>query len=118
MQSQLHLLLLSPQGEDCSISRRPPRISDEMLERHIRQYIDAQTRDEVVFSWQGGEPTLLGLDFFSKVVELEALYKKPHQRVENDLQTNGISARRRVGSVPQTAQLPRRPELRWPEAAA
>ena len=60
-----------------------------MLEQHIRQYIEAQTGDEVVFSWQGGEPTLLGLEFFRKVVELEARYKKPHQRIENDLQTNG-----------------------------
>ena len=65
------------------------RISDEILETHIRQYIEGQDRSEVVFSWQGGEPTLLGLEFFHKVVELEQIYKKPHQRVENDLQTNG-----------------------------
>lgn len=64
-------------------------MSDEILEQHIRQYIEAQTGDEVVFSWQGGEPTLLGLDFFHKVVELQAQYKKPSQRIENDLQTNG-----------------------------
>ena len=66
-----------------------PRMADEILEEHIRQYIEAQTGDEVVFSWQGGEPTLLGLEFFRKVVELEARYKKPQQRIENDLQTNG-----------------------------
>ena len=66
-----------------------PRMSDELLEEHIRQYIEAQTGDEVVFSWQGGEPTLLGLDFYRKVVALEANYKKPNQRIENDLQTNG-----------------------------
>jgi sulfatase maturation enzyme AslB (radical SAM superfamily) len=48
-----------------------------------------QDRSEVVFSWQGGEPTLLGLDFFHKVVELEQKYKKPNQRIENDLQPNG-----------------------------
>ncbi|MFA5205856.1 MAG: anaerobic sulfatase maturase [Lentisphaeria bacterium] len=66
-----------------------PRMSDDILEQHIRQYIEAQTGDEVVFSWQGGEPTLLGLDFFRKVVALEAKYQKPHQRIENDLQTNG-----------------------------
>ena len=66
-----------------------PRMSDEILEHHIRQYIEAQTGDEVVFSWQGGEPTLLGLDFFHKVVELQAQYKKPSQSIENDLQTNG-----------------------------
>jgi uncharacterized protein len=66
------------------------KMSDEILEQHIRQYIEAQTGDEVVFSWQGGEPTLLGLEFFQKVVALEAKYKKPFQRVENDLQTNGV----------------------------
>jgi len=68
---------------------RQPRMADEMLERHIRQYIEAQTGDEVVFSWQGGEPTILGLAFFRKVVELQARYRKPGQRIENDLQTNG-----------------------------
>ncbi len=65
------------------------QITDEILETHIRQYIEGQDRDEVVFSWQGGEPTLLGLEFFEKVVELEQKYKKPGQRIENDLQTNG-----------------------------
>jgi uncharacterized protein len=68
---------------------KAPRMADAMLEQHIRQYIEAQTGDEVVFSWQGGEPTLLGLPFFRKVVELEAKYRKPDQRIENDLQTNG-----------------------------
>jgi uncharacterized protein len=65
------------------------RIPDEILEEHIRQYTDGQDAAEIVFTWQGGEPTLLGLDFFEKVVELEKKYKKPHQRIENDLQTNG-----------------------------
>ncbi len=65
------------------------QISDEILETHIRQYIEGQDRDQVVFSWQGGEPTLLGLEFFRHVVELEQKYKKPNQRIENDLQTNG-----------------------------
>ncbi len=69
---------------------RAPRMSDAMLEQHIRQYIEAQTGDEVVFSWQGGEPTVLGLDFFRTVVALQAKYKKPGQRIENDLQTNGL----------------------------
>lgn len=68
-----------------------PRLSDHMLELHIKQYIEAQTGDEVVFSWQGGEPTLMGLDFFRRVVELQTRYKKKHQRIENDLQTNGIA---------------------------
>lgn len=66
-----------------------PRMDEPTLERHIRQYIEAQTGDEVVFSWQGGEPTLLGLDFFRKVVELQARFAKPGQTIQNDLQTNG-----------------------------
>jgi len=65
------------------------RMSDEILETHIRQYIEGQDGDEVVFTWQGGEPTLLGLPFFEKVVALEQKHKRPGQRIENDLQTNG-----------------------------
>lgn len=65
------------------------RISDDILEAHIKQYTEGQDATEVVFTWQGGEPTLLGIEFFEKVLELERKYKKPNQRIENDLQTNG-----------------------------
>lgn len=64
-------------------------ISTEMLEGFIRQYFEAHNSKEVVFSWQGGEPTLLGVDFFRKVVELQKKHAPRHVRVENDLQTNG-----------------------------
>jgi uncharacterized protein len=64
-------------------------MSEPLLEAHIRQYIEAQTGDEVVFSWQGGEPTLVGLAFFRRVVELQQRYAKQGQRIQNDLQTNG-----------------------------
>jgi len=64
-------------------------MSDTVLELYIRQYIEGVTGDEVVFSWQGGEPTLLGHDFFRKVIALEKKYAKPGQKIENDLQTNG-----------------------------
>jgi uncharacterized protein len=67
------------------------RMSDSSLEQHIRQYIEAQAGEQVVFSWQGGEPTLMGLPFYQKVVDLQAKYAKPGQRIENDLQTNGIA---------------------------
>jgi uncharacterized protein len=60
-----------------------------VLERFVRGYIGAVTGDEVVFSWQGGEPTLMGLDFFRKAMALQKQYAKPGQRIENDLQTNG-----------------------------
>jgi len=62
---------------------------DDVLERFVRDYIQSVTADEVVFSWQGGEPTLLGVGFFEKVVALQRKHAKPGQRIENDLQTNG-----------------------------
>jgi uncharacterized protein len=66
------------------------RMSDETLETFVRDYIEGVTGDEVVFSWQGGEPTLRGLEFFRKVVALQARHAKRGQRIENDLQTNGV----------------------------
>lgn len=66
------------------------RMAADLLEQHIRQYIEAQTGDEVVFSWQGGEPTVMGLPFFEKVVALQQRHRKRGQRIENDLQTNGV----------------------------
>lgn len=65
------------------------RMSDEVLDEFIRQYISEQTCHEVIFSWQGGEPTLLGLEFFNKVIKLEKKYANGKQ-IENDLQTNGV----------------------------
>jgi len=62
-----------------------------VLETFIRQYFESQNYKEVVFSWQGGEPTLLGLDFFRKVIDLEKKYCPSHVRCENDLQTNGVN---------------------------
>jgi uncharacterized protein len=76
--------------EDLLQQPKIPRMNESLLEAHIRQYIEAQTGDEVVFSWQGGEPTLMGLDFFRRIVELQVKYQKPGQRIDNDLQTNGI----------------------------
>ncbi len=65
------------------------RMSDEVLESFIRQYIVQQNSPEVIFSWQGGEPVLAGLEFFEKVVALQKHYAHPGLRIENDLQTNG-----------------------------
>ena len=66
------------------------RMSDDVLETLVRSYIRDVTADEVVFTWQGGEPTLCGLDFFHKVVSLQKKYAKPGQTIHNDLQTNGL----------------------------
>ncbi len=67
----------------------PGHMRDDVLEAFVRDYIRSVTADEIVFSWQGGEPTLLGIPFFEKVVALQRRYAKPGQRIENDLQTNG-----------------------------
>ena len=65
------------------------RISDELLEESIRQYIAGQDLDPVIFNWHGGEPMLLGLDFFRKAIELQRKYVGT-KRIQNDLQTNGV----------------------------
>ena len=65
------------------------KMADDVLESHIRQYIEAQKAPVASFAWQGGEPTLLGVDYFRRVVELEKKYAGG-KRIENAFQTNGI----------------------------
>ncbi|MFH0729064.1 MAG: anaerobic sulfatase maturase [Pseudomonadota bacterium] len=65
-------------------------MSDEVHEAYIRQLFEAHTVPEVTVAWQGGEPTLMGLDFFKHSVELQKRYAKPGTRVENTFQTNGV----------------------------
>ncbi|MYH18414.1 MAG: anaerobic sulfatase maturase [Gemmatimonadetes bacterium] len=65
------------------------RMSDHLLEEYTRQYIEAQQIPEVTFAWQGGEPTLMGLEFFQKAVEFQKKFQKPDTRIFNSLQTNG-----------------------------
>ena len=64
------------------------KMSDEVLENYIRQYIEHQDTPEVNFAWQGGEPTLLGVAFFRKVVDLQKKFANG-KRILNALQTNG-----------------------------
>lgn len=63
-------------------------MSDEVLESYIKQYIDAQDTAEIVFAWQGGEPLLIGIDFFHKAVSLQKKYANGKQ-ITNTIQTNG-----------------------------
>ena len=65
------------------------RMSDETLESYIKQTIEGHQTPEVMISWQGGEPTLMGLDFFRKALEFEKKYKKPGQIIQHTIQTNG-----------------------------
>jgi uncharacterized protein len=66
------------------------RMSDRVLETYLRQLFQAQRHAaEVVVSFQGGEPTMMGLDFFRRALRLERRYALPRQRVVHTLQTNG-----------------------------
>ncbi|MDN7247057.1 anaerobic sulfatase maturase [Planococcus shenhongbingii] len=64
------------------------RMSDETLEKYISEYILTQNVPEIPFVWQGGEPTLMGLDFYKKVIVLQQKYAGK-KRITNSLQTNG-----------------------------
>ena len=69
--------------------KRDWAMSSEVLETYIRSYIEAQDVPVVTFAWQGGEPTILGVEFFRKAVQLQAKYAAG-KRIENSLQTNGV----------------------------
>lgn len=66
------------------------RMTDEVMEGYIRQNIEGQQGPQVTISWQGGEPTLMGLDFFKRSIQIEKKYAKPGTQIENTFQTNGI----------------------------
>ena len=74
--------VLFAQGEDM-------RMPDDVLAAYVSQYVQSQPTPVVEFVWHGGEPTLLGLDFFRKVVELQKPFLG-HKEIRNSLQTNGI----------------------------
>lgn len=97
-------LLIKPAGPDCNLQctycfyrragklfpqGRAHRMSGKVLEEMVRQYL-ALRFPVSCFSWQGGEPTLCGLDFFQQVVKLQMRYGCQGQVVSNALQTNGI----------------------------
>ncbi|MCO6453553.1 MAG: anaerobic sulfatase maturase [Caldilineales bacterium] len=65
------------------------RMADELLETYVRQLIESHRTQEVQVAWQGGEPTLMGLDFFKRSVELAEKYRKPGMRLAYSMQTNG-----------------------------
>jgi uncharacterized protein len=64
------------------------RMPDDVLETYVRQYIEAQDVPGITFAWQGGEPTLMGVEFFRRVVELQRRYAGG-KTIANALQTNG-----------------------------
>ncbi len=65
------------------------RMTEEVLEGYVRQYIESNPGPEVAFGWQGGEPMLRGLDFFRAAARLQEKYADG-RRITNALQTNGL----------------------------
>ncbi len=66
------------------------RMDSQVLEEYVRQLLAAHSgSDEVVVAFQGGEPTMMGLDFFRRALELERRFAAPGQRILNTIQTNG-----------------------------
>ncbi len=97
-------LLAKPSGSTCNIDctycfflskealypNDKHRMSATTLESYIRQLIEAHRTPEVTVAWQGGEPTLMKLEFFERAVELVEKYRKPGQTVQQTFQTNGL----------------------------
>jgi len=66
------------------------RMSDDVQENYIRRVLESHTGPEVPIAWQGGEPTMMGLDFYRRSIELEKKYQKPGTTILNTMQTNGV----------------------------
>lgn len=64
------------------------QMSDEVLERYVAEYLAASPDGEVTMLWQGGEPTLRGLPFYQRLIDLCETYRRPQQHVVHALQTN------------------------------
>ncbi len=97
-------LLAKPAGAACNLDCRycfflskeslypgqRTRMNLGTLDSYLRQLLEAQASPEVTVAWQGGEPTLMGLDFFRTAVERANRYRKPGQTVLHTIQTNGV----------------------------
>ncbi|MBR3074368.1 MAG: anaerobic sulfatase-maturation protein [Bacteroidales bacterium] len=96
-------IMLKPAGSSCNLEcrycyyldkaglygGREPVMSEQMLETVVREYISANEVPEVTFNWHGGEPLLLGMDFYRKALALEEKYADG-KTIHNTIQTNGI----------------------------
>jgi uncharacterized protein len=97
-------LLIKPTGADCNLwcrycFFRPKaslypgsgfRMTDAVMEAAVEQLLAAHPGPEVGFGWQGGEPTLMGLAFFERVMAAVERHRRPGQRVAQSIQTNGV----------------------------
>ncbi|MGM9747750.1 MAG: anaerobic sulfatase maturase, partial [Candidatus Cryptobacteroides sp.] len=94
--------MLKPAGSACNLNcsycyyldkarqygMKEPRMSEELLEKYIKDYIESNEGQTVTFCWHGGEPTLLGIGYYEKAIELQKKYAG-NKNIENSLQTNG-----------------------------
>src|SRR4030042_1902186 len=97
-------IMAKPTGSDCNMGcdycffRKKKklypgssfRMSEAVHEAYIRQLFEAHQIPRVTVAWQGGEPTLMGLQFFRHSVKLQKEYAKPGTLIENTFQTNGV----------------------------
>lgn len=94
-------MMFKPIGSKCNLScdycyyldkvrlyGKQPVMSLELLEKAIEDYIAINDNEQIVFDWHGGEPLLLGLDYFKKIVEFQRKYKG-NKTINNTIQTNG-----------------------------
>ncbi|MFH7907763.1 anaerobic sulfatase maturase [Enterobacter cloacae] len=91
-------VMVKPASSRCNLNcrycfylnkRQQPHMDDATLEAFIRQHIAAQPGVDVQFAWQGGEPTLCGIDFFRRAAALQQRYGQG-KRIQNAFQTNGV----------------------------
>ena len=121
-------LLAKPSGSTCNIDCKycfflskdalypndKQRMSEETLETYIRQLLESHRTPTVTVAWQGGEPTLMKLDFFKRSLEIVEKYRRPSQKVQHTFQTNGILLDDEWCDFLQAKQLSRRPQCRRP----
>ena len=105
-------IMLKPAGSLCNLDcnycyyldkadiygGREPRMTEEMLEEVVREYITANDVPEVTFNWHGGEPLVLGIDFYKKAIEFEQKYAGG-KIIHNTIQTNGTLLNREWTSL-------------------
>ena len=88
MQYRLHLLLFL--SKEALYPNEKNRMSEATLEAYIRQLLESHRTPTVTVAWQGGEPTLMKVEFFRRSIELVEKYRRPEQTVQHTFQTNGI----------------------------
>ena len=95
-------VILKPVGSKCNLDcdycyylekenlyeKKNPVMSEDLLERFVKQYIESQTMSEIMFTWHGGETLMRPLSFYKRAIELQKQYARG-RRIENSIQTNG-----------------------------